>query len=198
MLEKNEVESIFTKTNVLLKGHFLLTSGRHSDTYMQCARLFEKAQYSELLCKELAEEFKNDSVEIVIGPAVGAIILAYEVSRHLKVPNVFAERVDGKFKLRRNFEIYENANVLVVEDVVTTGGSVREVMEIVKHCGGNVIGVGCIVDRSDGKAEFGVKFKSVYSTEVISYESDQCPICATGLPLIKPGSRKISVNDLEV
>ena len=198
MIDRNEIEEIFTKTKVILKGHFLLTSGRHSDTYMQCARLFEQARYSELLCRELANEFKGDNVEIVIGPAIGGIILAYEVSRHLNVPNMFAEREDGKFKLRRGFDIYEGANALIVEDVVTTGGSVKEVIEVVKQYGGNVVGVGCIADRSDGNVDFGVKFKSVYSAGIISYESQNCPVCGTGLPLTKPGSRKIIVNDLEV
>ena len=191
MLTKERVLEILTEAGVLMEGHFLLTSGRHSDKYLQCAKIFQNTKYSEELCAALAEKYKDQNIELVIGPALGAVQMAYEVSRHLNVENFFAERVEGTMYLRRGFTIKPGTRVLVVEDVVTTGGSVKEVMEIVKENGGIVAGVGSIVDRTGGKIDFGVPFQAVISMEVKSYEPDECPICKTGAPLIKPGSRNI-------
>ncbi len=191
MLTEERVLEVLKEAGVLLEGHFLLTSGRHSNKYLQCAKIFKNAKYSEELCGALAEKFANDGIDVVVGPAMGAVIMAYEVSRHLNVPNIFTEREDGVMTLRRNFEIEEGQKVLVVEDVITTGGSVKEVIEIVKEKGGIVAGVGCVVDRTGGKMDFGTKFESVISMEVQSYEPDECPICKTGAPLVKPGSRKV-------
>lgn len=191
MLSREEIEKIFKDTNVLLEGHFLLTSGRHSDKYMQCARLFEHPEYSEKLSRQVAEMFEGTEIDLVIGPAIGGIIMAYEVARQLGVKNVFAERQEGVMTLRRGFVIPQGAKVLVTEDVVTTGGSVREVMELVKASGATVVGVGSMVDRSNGTVDFGVPFKPVYRTEVVSFEQSECPLCKEGkLPAIKPGSRK--------
>ena len=191
-MNKEQVLEIFTKTGVIHKGHFLLTSGRHSDTYMQCAQLFKDPEASELLAKEIANHFREEKVDLVIGPAVGGIILAYEVSRQLGCQNIFAERENGAMTLRRGFVIEKGARVLVCEDVVTTGGSVMEVMDIVREMGGEIVGVGVIVDRSAGKVDFGVHLESVISMEVVSYPAEDCPICKTGLPLVKPGSRKMA------
>ncbi len=191
MLTKERVLEVLKEAGVLLEGHFLLTSGRHSNKYLQCAKIFKNAKYSEELCADLAEKFASDGIDLVVGPAMGAVIMAYEVSRHLKVPNIFTEREDGVMTLRRNFDIEPGQKVLVVEDVITTGGSVKEVIEIVKEKGGIVAGVGCVVDRTGGKMDFGTKFESVISMEVQSYEADECPICKTGAPLVKPGSRKV-------
>lgn len=191
MLTNERILEILKKAGVLLEGHFLLTSGRHSNKYLQCAKIFKHAKYSEELCRDLAEKFAGDGIDLVVGPAMGAVIMAYEVSRHLNVENIFTEREDGKMTLRRNFEIKEGQKVLVVEDVITTGGSVKEVIEIVKECGGVVAGVGAIVDRTGGNIDFGTKFESVISMEVESFEADNCPICKTDIPLVKPGSRKI-------
>ena len=188
-MDKNEILRIFKSTGVMQEGHFLLTSGRHSDKYMQCAKLFQNANISEIFAKELASKFSD--VDIVIGPAVGGIILAYEVSRQLKVKNIFAERQNGAMKLRRGFKVKEGANVLVVEDVVTTGGSVKEVVELVQNMGANVVGVGSIVDRSNGQVDFGVPFEAVLSMEVISYAPKDCPLCKKKAQVIKPGSRNI-------
>ena len=191
MLNKQEIEKIFKDTGVMLEGHFLLTSGRHSDKYMQCARLFEYPEYSEKLSRQVAEMFEGTQIDLVVGPAIGGIIMAYEVARQLGVKNVFAERQEGVMTLRRGFVIPKDAKVLVTEDVVTTGGSVREVMELVKASGATVVGVGSMVDRSNGTVDFGVPFKPVYRTEVISFEQEKCPLCKEGkLPAIKPGSRK--------
>jgi orotate phosphoribosyltransferase len=191
-MTREEILTIFRETGVMLEGHFLLTSGRHSDKYMQCARLFQYPDIAEKFAKELAGKFSG--VDLVAGPALGGIIIAYEVSRHLNVRNVFAERDNGQMTLRRGFEIPKGARVLVVEDVVTTGGSVREVMELVRSLGGEVAGVGSIVDRSDGKVDFGVPFAAVLSMEVVSWVPDQCPLCHDGWPLVKPGSRNMNAK----
>ena len=137
------IGEMLKEAEVLLEGHFLLTSGRHSDKYMQCAKIFQYAKYSEPLCKELADQYKNDNIELVIGPAIGAIQMSYEVGKQLGVKNIFAERENGEMTLRRGFTIEEGQRVLVVEDVVTTGGSVREVIDLVKarkeNVGGEVL-----------------------------------------------------------
>ena len=191
MITQQRVMEILKEAGVLLEGHFRLTSGRHSNRYLQCARIFRNVKYSEELCTALAEHFAGDNIELVIGPALGAVQMAYEVSRHLKVENFFAEREDGKMTLRRGFQVQPGQRVLVVEDVVTTGGSVREVMDIVREQGGVVAGVGSIVDRTGGKIDFGVPFKAVISVDVESWEPDECPLCKEGkLEVVKPGSRK--------
>lgn len=193
MITKDRVLEILKEADVLQEGHFLLTSGRHSDKYLQCAKIFQYTKYSEELCAALAEKFADKGVELVIGPAIGAIQMSYEVSRHLGVKNIFAERENGAMTLRRNFTIEPGQKVLVVEDVVTTGGSVREVMDIVRSHGGEVVGLGVIVDRTGGKIDFGVPLESVISMEVLSYEAADCPLCKQGLPLVKPGSRNLKV-----
>ena len=193
LITQERILEILKEAGVLLEGHFLLTSGRHSNKYLQCAKVFRNTKYSEELCSALAEQFRNDGVEVVIGPAMGAVQMAYEVSRGLHCENFFAERAqDGKMCLRRGFEVQPGQKVLLVEDVVTTGGSVREVLELVKAAGGDVVGIGSIVDRTGGKIDFGVPFKAVISMEVESYEPSECPLCQEGkIPVIKPGSRKI-------
>lgn len=171
LITQERILEILKEAGVLLEGHFLLTSGRHSNKYLQCAKVFRNTKYSEELCSALAEQFRNDGVEVVIGPAMGAVQMAYEVSRGLHCENFFAERdQDGKMCLRRGFEVQPGQKVLLVEDVVTTGGSVREVLELVKAAGGDVVGIGSIVDRTGGKIDFGVPFKAVISMEVESYE----------------------------
>jgi orotate phosphoribosyltransferase len=192
MITNERVLEILKEAGVLLKGHFLLTSGRHSNKYLQCARIFRQTKYSEELCKALAEHFADEKIDVVIGPAMGAVQMAYEVSRHIGCENFFAEREDGKMTLRRGFTIKPGMRVLLVEDVVTTGGSVKEVIEIVKEQGGIVVGVGSIVDRTGGEIDFGVPFKAVISMKVELWEATACPICKEGnMPLVKPGSRKI-------
>lgn len=193
MLSDERVLEILKEAGVLLEGHFLLTSGRHSNKYLQCAKIFRNTKYSEELCGALAEKYKDDKIETVIGPAMGAVQMAYEVSRSLNCENFFTERDEnGKMALRRGFTISEGQKILVVEDVVTTGGSVKEVIELVKSMGGVVVGVGSIVDRTGGNIDFGVPYRAVYSAEVSSWESDECPLCKEGkYDLVKPGSRKV-------
>jgi len=192
MINKDRIEEILKETNVLQEGHFLLTSGRHSDKYMQCARILEYPNYTQELSSVLKDSFKDDNVDVVIGPATGGIIFSYEIARQLGVRNLFAERENGKMTLRRGFKVPNGAKVLVAEDVITTGGSVQEVIDIVKEQGGEVVGVAVLVDRSNGKIDFGCKLVSVYATEVISYTPEECPICKEGAkPLVKPGSRTL-------
>lgn len=192
MISQERVIEVMKEAGVLLEGHFSLTSGRHSNRYLQCAKVFRNTKYSEELCSALAEQFQNDGISVVIGPAMGAVQMAYEVSRHLGCENFFAERVNGVFELRRGFSLEKGQRVLLVEDVVTTGGSVREVMELVKSLGGTVAGVGSIVDRTGGEIDFGVPYRAVISMKVESWEAEECPLCKQGLPVEKPGSRSIA------
>lgn len=190
MLNQNEAEKIFTDSGALLNGHFILTSGRHSNQYMQCAQVLQYPGYTEDLAKHLADKFRNDGVEVVIGPAMGGIIVAYEVARQLGVPALFTERQDGAMTLRRGFTIKPGQKVLVVEDVVTTGGSVKEVIEVVREQGGEVVGVGVLVDRSNGQVSFGVKQEPVLAMDIQSWTTEECPLCKTGdSKAVKPGSR---------
>ncbi len=189
MVSDERIIEILKEAGVLQEGHFRLTSGRHSAKYLQCAKIFQYTKYSEELCGVLAEKYADAGADVVIGPAIGAVQMAYEVSRALGVRNIFAERENGVMTLRRGFTIEPGEKALVVEDVVTTGGSVREVIDIVKKNGGEVVGVGSIVDRTGGKIDFGVPFKAVISMEVASYEEADCPLCKKGIPIVKPGSR---------
>ena len=189
-MTQEEILDIFHQTGGVLKGHFRLTSGRHADTYMQCAKLFSDASRSEKLCKELSGKLAGYGANLVVSPAVGGILMGYEVSRHLNLKNIFAERENGVFTLRRGFALPESARAVVVEDVVTTGGSVKEVIALIAGLGGKTVAVGSIVDRSAGKVNFGVPFESLLSLEIQSFAPEECPLCAEGrLPLYKPGSR---------
>jgi len=191
MMTKEEIIEIFKEKEVMLEGHFLLTSGRHSDKYMQCAKLFQYADVSEKICAQLAEQFKDKEIDLVVGPAIGGIIMSYEMGRQLGVKNIFAERENGAMTLRRGFTVEPGTKVLVVEDVVTTGGSVKEVIALLQGMGADVVGVGSVVDRSNGKVDFGIDYRAVLSMEVISFEPDECPLCKQGIPAVKPGSRKL-------
>ena len=181
---------VFRRTGVMQEGHFKLTSGRHSDRYMQCARLFEHPGESVAICALVAEAFRGKQIDLVVGPAIGGIIMAYEVARILNVRNVFAERDNGTMTLRRGFHVAPSSRALVVEDVVTTGGSVKEVIEFLLGRGAKVVGVGAVVDRSNRTVDFGVPFHAVATMNVESWEPDDCPLCRQGLPITKPGSRK--------
>lgn len=191
MLNKKMMNEILEKTGVLQTGHFLLTSGKHSNKYMQCAKIFQHPDISAEISKDLALKFEEFDIDIVIGPAVGGIILAYEVARQLEVRALFAERENGAMTLRRGFEIKPGSRVLVVEDVITTGGSVKEVIELVRSVGGEVVGVASVVDRSGGKVLFDVPFKSAIKIEIETFEPAECPMCKTGSVAVKPGSRNL-------
>ena len=184
---------ILSKLGALQTGHFRLTSGRHSDRYMQCARLFEHPAESEDLCARLASAFLSagTSADTVAGPALGGVIMAYEVARALGAGNIFTERENGVMTLRRGFKVERGERVLIVEDVVTTGGSVKEVIKIIREAGAAVVGIGAIADRSNGGVDFGVDFKALVSLDIKSWDEAECPLCARGVPVIKPGSRKV-------
>jgi len=188
-MTKAEVLASFEKTGGMLRGHFLLTSGRHSDTYMQCAKLFVDTIESEKICKALAQKLQKYNASAIVSPAVGGILMGYEVARQLEVKNYFAEREGGVFALRRGFEIEKGTKVIVVEDVVTTGGSAKEVVTLLQNIGVEVVCVASIVDRSQGKADFGVPYEALLPMEIVTHDPNDCSICRTGIPAIKPGSR---------
>jgi len=190
MLNKDEATQIFLKSGALMEGHFKLTSGRHSNRYMQCAQVLQYPQYTEQLAAHIAEKYADEKIDLVIGPAMGGIIVAYEVARQLKVPGIFCERQNGKMELRRGFALKPGDRVLVVEDVVTTGGSVVEVMDIVRQSGAVAAGVAVLVDRSGGNVDFGVRKEAVLTMDIESWEAPDCPLCKAGQgEAIKPGSR---------
>lgn len=190
-LTDQEILDIFYKTEALLKGHFLLTSGRHSNVYFQCAKVLQYPEYTEAVCTRIAEAFKDKEIDLVVAPAIGGIVVAQEVARQLNKRFIFAEREDKKLQLRRGFSIKEGEKVLVCEDVITTGGSVFEVIDIVKENNAEVAGVGFIVDRSNGKVDFGYPQVSTIKVEAVSFAPEECELCKQGIPAIKPGSRKI-------
>lgn len=189
MTEK-EVIDIFEKEKALLKGHFRLSSGLHSEKYLQCALILQFPDMAGKLSKELAKRFADEKIDVVIGPALGGITLAYEVARAAGVRGIFTERQDGRMMLRRGFSIQNGEKVLVVEDVVTTGGSTKEVIEVVKDSGGTVVGVGSIIDRSGDRIDFGARFEALARVKVETFKEEVCPLCKKGLPVTKPGSRK--------
>jgi orotate phosphoribosyltransferase len=192
MLAKKDINEILERTGVLQTGHFLLTSGRHSSKYMQCAKIFQHPDISAEISKDLAERYDGYDIDIVIGPALGGIILAYEVARQLEVRALFAERENGAMTLRRGFEIKPGSRVLVVEDVITTGRSVREVVELVRSVGGEVVGVASVIDRSGDKALFDVPLKSALKIEMDTFAPSECPMCKAGSVPVKAGSRNQS------
>ncbi len=192
MLTKQEIQTIFEETEGIMHGHFCLASGKHSDTYMQCAKLFMYPKKSQLLCKALAKKIKglgDLGIEFVASPAIGGIIMGYEMAAQLDVPNIFLERVEGKLAMRRGFNFAEGTKFLVVEDVVTTGGSVIETIEELERLGGEVVAVASIVDRSNGKANFGRAYTALYTAEIIAYDAADCPLCRDNVPITKPGTK---------
>ncbi len=191
-LSDADVLKIFKSTGALLEGHFLLTSGRHSNQYFQCAKVLQYPNYTAEICSVIAKHFHNYDIDTVIAPAMGGMIVGYEVARQLNKRSIFTERENKEMTLRRGFSLDKDEKVLVCEDVITTGGSVKEVIEIVKSYNAEIIGVASIVDRSNGKVDFGYPLFSTLKLDVVSYEPADCPICKEGkIELIKPGSRKI-------
>lgn len=186
----NKVMELFERSGAVLHGHFVLTSGLHSDTYMQCAKLFEFGDISQELCCTAKDKVVKYGADVVVSPATGAIIFGYELSKQLGIPNMFAEREkDGKFALRRGFELKPGSKVIIAENVVTTGGSVKEVIDLVNELGGKVVAVVEVVDRSGGKVDFGVPNESLLTIDVKTYKPEECPMCKAGTPAVKPGSK---------
>lgn len=188
---ENRVLELLEESKALLKGHFLLSSGKHSDRYIQCAKLIQYPEKTEEVCKIIKEKIDADGikVDLVVGPAMGGIIIAYELGRALGVPAIFTERQDDVMTLRRGFEIPEGANVLVVEDVVTTGKSSFETIKVIEDHGANCLGIACLADRTSGR-DIGTKLYPAISLEINIYDKEDCPFCKEGLELVKPGSRK--------
>ncbi|MCB4790318.1 MAG: orotate phosphoribosyltransferase [Elusimicrobia bacterium] len=191
-MEPKEIKTLFEEEKALLSGHFLLSSGLHSDTYFQSALIMQYPELAEMLAIEIAKKLESlkSSIDLVISPALGGIIIGYELGRVLDKRAIFCERVDCKLTLRRGFNILQHENCLLVEDVITTGKSTNEVIEVVKSTGSKVIGVASLVDRSGGKADFGVPKFSLLEIELKCYTPEECPMCKKGIPFVKPGSRK--------
>lgn len=190
-LNENEIFAIFRETGALLEGHFLLTSGKHSNVYFQCAKVLQYPDYTKQICELIAKQFESYEFETVVAPAMGGIIVGYEVARQLNKRFIFTEREDNNMTLRRGFGLNENEKVLVCEDVITTGGSVYEVINIVKNHKANVVGVGAIVDRSGGKVKFDAPLYTTLQINAETYTPEDCILCRENIPVIKPGSRKI-------
>lgn len=190
-LSEEEILGMFRETGALQEGHFLLSSGLHSDRYFQCALVLQYPDYTEKLCQALADKFREERLELVVGPAMGGIIVAYELARRLGVRSLFAEREEGRMTLRRGFQVSSGGRALVAEDVVTTGGSVQEVIDLLRKERAEVVGVAALIDRSGGQTDFGVRFDPLIEIKVSQFPEDQCPFCARGQPITKPGSRKI-------
>jgi orotate phosphoribosyltransferase len=187
---------IFKKSGALLDGHFRLTSGLHSPHYFQCAKVLQYPQYAEDFCRDIATHFRGRGIDVVASPAIGGIVVGQEVARLLGCRAIFAEREKNDkgnevMTLRRGFEIHPGERVLAVEDVVTTGGSIKEVIALAQQLGAAVLGAAFIVDRSGGKVTFGVSFFAVLEMDVITYQPVDCPLCKRGIELVKPGSRKV-------
>ena len=190
-VDQKEVFDIFEKAGALLKGHFLLSSGLHSDTYFEKFQVLQYPQYVEILCRKMASLFRDDHVELVVGPTIGGIIIAYEVARHLKVRSIYAEPGDEGRIFKRGFSIRKGERVLIVDDILTTGGSAREVVQLVEKHQGSIQGIGLLLDRSGGKVKFDYPLKVLATTDVTNYPPEECPLCKKGEPLVKPGSRQI-------
>lgn len=193
-MTKDEVLAIFRDCGAMLEGHFILSSGLRSPVFLQKAKVFQYASQTEKLCKALAEKIHADGfgdVTKVVSPAIGGIIPGYETSRHLGVPALYTERVEGKFELRRGFEIAPDDKVIVVEDIVSTGLSIRECVEALRAIGANVIAAACLIDRSGGEADVGVPLVSLIEFKVPAYPADQLPPELAAIPAVKPGSRGI-------
>ncbi|MBU1084225.1 MAG: orotate phosphoribosyltransferase [Candidatus Omnitrophota bacterium] len=192
-MKDKEVIDIFSRIGAFKQGHFRLSSGLHSGAYLQCALVLADPIIAGKLCAALAKKFIADEPDVVIGPAMGGIVLAYEMARALKARAIFSEREEnGKMALRRGFVISPGSKVLIAEDVLTTGGSVKEVIKLLRQDGIEPVAVAALVDRSRHKLDFdGIKYQSLIKLDVPSFTEKECPLCQEGIPISKPGSRKI-------
>lgn len=182
------IQEILNESKALLKGHFKLTSGRHSEYYVEKIKIIHYPDKVEKLCKEIANKVKDVEIDVVVGPAYGGIALAYEVAKQLNKKFVFTQRKDDQMTVRSGFDIHSGEKALIVEDIITTGGSVKEVKELLESMGIEVVGVSCIVDRSSGKANFNCPLYSLAELSFETYEEENCPLCKSNIPLVKPGA----------
>ncbi|MCR3956616.1 MAG: orotate phosphoribosyltransferase [Gudongella sp.] len=180
---------LLKESEALLEGHFLLSSGRHSNRYVQCAKLLQYPDKAEKAVELIVERVKDLQVDVVVGPAMGGIIVAYELGRQLEKPAFFTERDEGEMKLKRGFFIEKGQKVLIAEDVVTTGKSSYEAIKVVEEYGGEVVGIAALIDRSSGDLDYPIY--AAGKLHIDTYDKDECPLCKAGLPIVKPGSRKI-------
>jgi orotate phosphoribosyltransferase len=190
-MEGSHIARIFKETHALLTGHFLLTSGLHSQKYLQCARVLQWPKQAELCANLLVEQLAGIRPEVIVSPAIGGIVIGQEVARVVGCRAIFAERENGVLRLRRGFEILAGEKAVVVEDVVTTGGSTRETIEVVRSQQGIVLGAVSIVDRSGGAIDLGVPFHSLWVISIPTYRTEECPLCLAGSKPVKPGSRTL-------
>ena len=193
MLSYKESLKILKETNALLEGHFVLSSGLHSDKYVQCAQLLSKPNKAKEICLSLADKIKENfkSIDLIVSPAMGGVVIGYEIGRILEKETIFAERVNGKFELRRGFNIKKDQKILIVEDVITTGKSSLECADMVSKLNGNVIGYACIIDRSNDKSLIKKDFVSQIKIQIPTYNKDELPDHLKKLNPIKPGSRNL-------
>ena len=194
-MTRDALLDLYRRSGALLEGHFRLTSGLHSPGYLQCALVLQHPQHAEALGRSIADLTRELRPTIVLSPALGGVVIGQEVGRALGVRAIFAERQDGALTLRRGFTLGDADRVLVVEDVWTTGGSTRETMQVARTAGAQVVGAASIVDRSpskSGRADLGVPFASLLDVDLPTYEASACPLCAQGLPVVKPGSRPVA------
>ena len=194
MLSYNESLKILKETNALLEGHFILSSGLHSDKYIQCAKLLSYPEKSKIICNSLAKKISDNfkKIDIILSPAIGGIVVGYEIGRQLNTHTIFSERQNGELVLRRGFNIPSGSNVLVVEDVITTGKSAIECSKIIENNKANTVGFACIIDRSDTNLLIKEKIISQIKFKINSYNKDQLPENLKKIPAIKPGSRSIT------
>jgi len=185
----DDVLSLFRRVGALLEGHFRLTSGLHSSGYLQCALVLQHPREAEACGVGIAERVRRLGATVVLSPALGGIVIGHEVARALGVRAIFAERQDGTLTLRRGFSLAAGDRVLVVEDVVTTGGSTRETIDVARAQGASVVGAAAIIDRSGGSQNLDVPFHALATVSLPTYQPDACPLCARGEPVVKPGSR---------
>jgi orotate phosphoribosyltransferase len=188
-MTENQILDVFREHGALLEGHFVLSSGLHSDRYIQCALVLQHPQVAQKLCAELAGKLRQLGAAVVAAPALGGVIVAHEVARALSVRALFTERQEGTMTLRRGFSLKPGEPVLVVEDVITTGGSTRETMTCVEQAGGKIVGVGALIDRSGGNVDLGLPKAALVTLKVQNYDPRDCPLCTSGIPAVKPGSR---------
>ena len=193
MLSLEESLKILKETKALIEGHFILSSGLHSPKYVQCAQLMSKPSQAAQICQSLAKKIKIElnSIDLILSPAMGGIVVGYEIGKLLGVETIFSERVNGKFQLRRDFKIKQNTNVLIVEDVITTGKSSIECSNLVRVNKANIVGYACIIDRSNGKTEINDKIISQIKLNIPTYKKENLPKELTSIEPVKPGSRNL-------
>lgn len=188
-MTENDILETFRTHSALLEGHFILSSGLHSDRYVQCALVLQNPRVAEQLCSQLAGQLRHLGASVVAAPALGGVLVAHEVARALGVRALFTERQDGVMTLRRGFSLEQGEPTLVVEDVITTGLSTRETIQCIEQSGGTVVGAGALIDRSGGTADLGLPKAALITLKIQNYKPAECPLCQAGIPAVKPGSR---------